>query len=90
MADDFEEIFDVDSDRQRSNLIMQMRGCSGFLKTQKDDLLPIWEEFMPRVVSFYAKMQATSRRNVNNGSHLMTSWKCYLLRVVYIRQVSKR
>jgi hypothetical protein len=85
------EMVDVDSGGQRSNLMMQLKADSEFLENQKEDLIRIWAGFkQKRVISFYETVKTPSVRKVNTTSHFLHSSKCYSLHVVRIRRFYKR
>ncbi|KAF8542396.1 hypothetical protein BDD12DRAFT_802949 [Trichophaea hybrida] len=53
---DLEEMVDAESgghETSRHNLLRQLRDGSGFLETQKEELSYIWDEWKPKIVSFY-------------------------------------
>ncbi|KAF8535039.1 hypothetical protein BDD12DRAFT_754194, partial [Trichophaea hybrida] len=53
---DLEEMVDAESggyETSKHNLLRQLREGSGFLETQKEELSHIWDEWKPKIVSFY-------------------------------------
>jgi len=53
---DLEEMVEAESgsyETSRHNLLKQLREGSEFLETQKEELSFIWEEFKPKIISFY-------------------------------------
>ncbi|KAF8535741.1 hypothetical protein BDD12DRAFT_891916 [Trichophaea hybrida] len=57
---DLEEMVDAESsgyETSRHNLLRQLREGSEFLENQKEDLSYIWEEYKPKIISFYESVQ---------------------------------
>jgi hypothetical protein len=51
---DLEDMVDAESgETSRLNMLKQLREGSEFLENQKDDLSYIWEEYKPKIISFY-------------------------------------
>jgi len=63
-----EDMVDVDSGVQRSNLITQLKEGSEFLENQADDLLHIWPKYKGKIVSFYETVMTPPLRMVSNSS----------------------
>ncbi|KAF8539938.1 hypothetical protein BDD12DRAFT_980660 [Trichophaea hybrida] len=66
-TDELEEMVDIDSGGQRSNLIMQLKEGSEFLENQKEDLIRIWEGFQRNVFSFYETVKTPSVTKSESG-----------------------
>ncbi|KAF8535735.1 hypothetical protein BDD12DRAFT_326423 [Trichophaea hybrida] len=66
-TDELEEMVDIDSGGQRSNLIMQLKEGSEFLENQKEDLIRIWDGFQRNVVSFYETVKTPSVTKSESG-----------------------
>jgi len=67
-TDALEQIVDADLGGQTSNLIMQLKEGSEFLENQKEHLLPIWDKFKQKVVSFYETVGTPSVSMVSDLS----------------------
>jgi hypothetical protein len=60
---DLEEMVDAESggyETSRHNLLKQLREGSEFLETQKEDLSYIWDEYKPKIISFYETEQSAT------------------------------
>jgi hypothetical protein len=61
---------DATTGGQRRNLIMQLKEGSDFMENQKEELIPIWNNFEQRVCSFYETVKTPSVRMVSNPTNL--------------------
>jgi hypothetical protein len=60
---DLEEMVDAEAggyETSRHNLLKQLREGSEFLETQKEGLSHIWEEYRPKIISFYETAQTAT------------------------------
>ncbi|KAF8543181.1 hypothetical protein BDD12DRAFT_874965 [Trichophaea hybrida] len=68
---DLEEMVDAESgsyETSRHNLLRQLREGSEFLENQKEDLSYIWEEYKPKIISFYESVQTPTVKRSDLGS----------------------
>jgi hypothetical protein len=64
---DLEEMVDAESggyETSRHNLLKQLREGAEFLEVQKEELTYIWEEYKPKIVSFYETASTPTVRRV--------------------------
>lgn len=59
-TEELEAVVDIESDRQKINLLMQLKEGSEFLDNQKEDLIRIWDGFKGKLVSFYETVTTPS------------------------------
>jgi len=65
---DLEEMVDAESggyETSRHNLLKQLREGSEFLEVQKEELSHIWNEYMPKIVSFYETVKTPTVEKVS-------------------------
>ncbi|KAF8534235.1 hypothetical protein BDD12DRAFT_809527 [Trichophaea hybrida] len=63
-TDELEEMVDATTGGQRRNLIMQLKEGSDFMENQKEELIPIWNNFEQKVCSFYETVKTPSVRMI--------------------------
>ncbi|KAF8530881.1 hypothetical protein BDD12DRAFT_914734 [Trichophaea hybrida] len=71
-TDDLEQMVDMESggyETSRHNLLRQLREGSEFLETQKEDLSYIWDEYKPKIISFYETVQTPTVKRSDSGSY---------------------
>jgi hypothetical protein len=64
---DLEEMVDAESggyETSKHNLLKQLREGAEFLEVQKEELTYIWEEYKPKIVSFYETAPTPTVRRV--------------------------
>ncbi|KAF8241219.1 hypothetical protein K440DRAFT_665405, partial [Wilcoxina mikolae CBS 423.85] len=69
---DLEEMVDAESggyETSRHNLLRQLREGSEFLENQKEELSYIWEEYKPKIVSFYETVQTSTVKRSGSGRY---------------------
>ncbi|KAF8544651.1 hypothetical protein BDD12DRAFT_906355 [Trichophaea hybrida] len=69
---DLEEMVDAESggyETSRHNLLRQLREGSEFLENQKEDLSYIWEEYRPKIISFYETAPTPTVERSDSGSY---------------------